>query len=712
MQEDNTVNRDRAKTALLRDLARQIAARAGDSVPVEPLASLARLFYRGFPAEDLAGVPAADLYGFICGACQSLQDWDGTQARLRLFNPGREQQGWDSRHTVVEIIVRDMPFLLDSTRGELHRSGVNIHKLHGQNFSLERSPDGRITAIVAGCGTEVASLLYFEIDCCSAATREALAASLAHVLQQVDTVVADFPAVRAQLAQVVARVEADTAVAAADRRENSEFLQWLSRDHIAFLGYECLAVDSADEQAPVTEMPDARLGLLRHRSTSGPLDLQRDLQAARDNPAAGLRQLTFSRSRTRSRVHRFAYPDYIEVNQFDGRGRLLYQHRFMGLYTFPVYTDNPASIPVVRRKINAVIARSGLDINNRDGRELVRVLELFPRDELFRAEIDELYRVASAVNHLQERRQVRLFARSDAHGKFFDCLVYMPRDRYTTATRLAIQRLLCAASGAQDSEFTTWFSESVLVRVHFVLLLDPAQPMALDLVELEQRIAALTQSWQDHLRLGLLEAYGDTRGAELTARFGDGFPAGYRELFEPRIAVEDVAHMLTLDDSLPLATSFYRAADATDDGEGQLRLRIFHRHSSLPLSDVLPVLENLGLRVVAEHPYGIRADAGELFWIQDFRLHYSLPGQIELEQVRDKFTDAFARIWFGEAESDSFNRLLLGTQLNWREIALLRAYAHYLKQINFGFSTGYIAETLAQHLHIAGSLVELFLTPL
>jgi glutamate dehydrogenase len=702
------MNWDKGKNKLLHELKQMIASRAEPAHALQ-VDALAKAFFRSFPSDDLKDTEVDDLYGFIFGAYRSLQRWDGQQAKTRIFNPDLEKHGWESNHTVVAIVAPDMPFLLDSARGELNRRNANIHKLHGQNFSVERDEEGQIQSITSDHDGNAVSLIYFEIDRCTERTEiDAMRTALDEILAEVACVVEDFPAMREKLAEVIAILKADTLVEKEQREEHVEFLEWIDRNHMTLLGYECLGVQHSGDRIQVIEVQESRLGLLNLRGTSGRLDLARDLQVAAAEPELMLqRQLTFSKSRIRSRVHRFAYPDYIEINQFDEHGHLILQHRFMGLYTFSVYSESPTLIPIIRHKVEQVMQLSGLDMSNHEGRELSRVLELFPRDELFQAEVEELYPMAVAVNQLQERRQIRLFARPDAHGKFFNCMVYMPRDRYTTEKRILIQELLRDNLGGIESEFTTFFTESVLVRIHFVLLLDPGKQVDYNLEELEEAIVDTTQSWEDRFRERLIEEYGEEHGAEYADRFGNGFPAGYRDDFDPRVAVMDLGRILNVAAGHKLEMSFYRLVDESDEF---LRFRLFHKTTSMPLSDVLPILENLGLRVVAESPFGVREKDGDLFWIQDFSLVYSLGGEIELEKVRDEFTDAFARIWFGEAESDSFNRLLLGTQINWREIALLRAYAKYLKQINFGFSTDYIAETLAEHLHITGSIVEFFLT--
>jgi glutamate dehydrogenase len=417
--------------------------------------------------------------------------------------------------------------------------------------------------------------------------------------------------------------------------------------------------------------------------------------------------ISFSKSGQRSRVHRVAYPDYVEIRDFNAIGQVIGQHRFLGLYTSSVYTMDPESIPLVRRKVEQVLQLSNLRWSDHESRELVRVLDSFPRDELFQAGTAELCATVNAVNSIQERRQTRLFVRRDRHRKFVNCLVYVPRDHYNTEQRDRIEAILTAAFNAQDSEFTAFYSESILVRCHFVLRVNPAVPLQFDTTELEAKIIQAMLAWPDRLRLQLLEDYGAEQGELLARDLANGFPPGYRDDFEPRVAATDIRHIRSLlCDGKALAMDFSRHGE----GEDSLRLRLYHAQKSLPLSDVLPILENLGLRVVTERPYAIRARDGQVYWVQDFSMSYALSHDIDVTKVKDEFEDAFARIWSGEAENDRFNRLLLGTQLNWREIALLRAYARYLRQLQFPFSVDYVADTLADHLHITATIVELFLT--
>ena len=693
------------KKALLDDVAHRIDKRA-DAGHRESLHRLCGTFFARFSAEDMRGRSAENLYGCLYGLLRFMRQRPLEAPKVRFLNPSISAHGWESSATVLAVLCRDMPFCTASVRGELNQRGIEIHSLASCNLSVRRDAGGNFVAL-AGAGAEGddisrESLLYFEIGRHSQLEDLApLQSCIEAILAEVGTVVGDFAPMRERLEHVRVEIDNSSCVDFEARQEAAAFIEWLGADHMTFLGYEYLEV--GESAASVVDAQS--LGVLRNRRTRGGLDLQQDLDT---HSAEELRrrQLSFAKSRQRARVHRQAYPDYVEIKVYDANGAVVGQHRFLGLYTASVYTLDPELIPILRRKVEALFAMSGLSPSEHDGRELKRVLELMPRDELFQSSISELFETASAVNRIQERRQTRLFLRKDIHGKFVSCLVYMPRDRYTTQTRKSIQKILMQACCAEESEFTTQFTESVLVRIHFVLRVDPSRSVDVDVTETEEQIVQATLAWKDRLRLRLLEEFGEERGEQTMRDLGEGFAAGYRDDFDPRVAVMDIQNLLALAEG-GLGMHLYRLIEESDD---QLKLRLYHADNSLPLSDVLPILENLGLRVVAERAYPVLAGDERRYWIQEFSLIYSLAANIDLERVKDEFEDAFSRIWLGEAESDSFNRLLLGSRLSWREIALLRAYACYFGQINFPYSRSYIAETMADHLAISSAVVELFLT--
>jgi glutamate dehydrogenase len=702
---------DVMKKSLLEDLSQFIDTHA-EAADRQSLHNLLDAFFGRFPAEDLRGRSVENIYGCLYGLFRFLQEWPEQAPKIRIFNPDIQAHGWESKYTVLAVLCRGIPFTTASVRGELNRRNVRIHTIASCNLSTSRNATGNLLAVNGHPAGEHAeepaeALLYFEIGRHSRPQElDELRQTLVDILCEVAQVVDEFPAMRKRLHLVVETIRASDCVEQDLREEAVAFLGWLEHSHMTMLGYEYLKVEHSGSIVTIEVDRRASLGLLRQRTSRGVEDLRVDIDTM-SREELHRRQLSFSKSRVRSRVHRLTYPDYVSVRVFDDEGELVGQHRFLGLYTSSVYTMDPRLIPILRRKVQRVMELSHANWAAHESRELMRVLELFPRDELFQSSIRELFDTTTAVNRIQERRQTRLFVRKDIHGKFVNCLVYIPRDRYTTEQREKIERILCEAFQAEESEFTTHFSESILVRCHFVIRVDPAVPLEYDDAELEDQIVQATLAWEDRLRLRLIEEFGEERGEQYLRELGPGFPPGYRDDFDPRIAVLDIKKILRLISGEELGMSLYRMLE---EGRGMLRLRLYHRGQSLPLSDVLPILENLGLRVVAERPYGVRTTGGETYWIQEFSLIYSLSRDIAMDEVKGEFEEAFERIWFGDAENDAFNRLLLGTRLSWREIAVLRAYARYLRQVRFPYSVDYIAETMAHHLSIADDTVELFLT--
>ena len=702
---------DTLKESLLTALAQRIDSRA-DAGDRQSLHSLSAALYSRLPAEDMRERSVENLYGCLYGMLRFLSKWPDSSPKVRIFNAEIQSHGWESKSTILTILCRGIPFSTASVRGELNRRNLRIHTIVSSNLATHRDDDGNLLSVLAADhGVQVQApgeaLLYFEIGRHSDVDElNELRDTLVDILEEVSVVVSDFSAMCARLQDAATAVANSGCVERGLRDEAVAFLGWLERDNMTLLGYEYLQVQQAGSAAGITVKTDASLGLLRHRKTRGVQDLRADIDRM---PLQQLqqKQLSFSKSRLRSRVHRLIYPDYVEIKVFDAAGELIGQHRFIGLYASSVYSIEPKLIPILRRKVERILALSELEWKGHESRELVRVLQAFPRDELFQSSIKELCSTVNAVNRIQERRQTRLFVRKDLHGKFVNCIVYIPRDHYNTEQRKKIESILSAAFRAEALEFTTYFSESILVRCYFVLRVDPAVSLEYDVGEIEGEIVQAMLAWEDRFRLRLVEEFGEERGEQYVRDFGMGFPPGYRDDFDPRVAVLDIKKFLPLMNGEELAMSLYRLVEEGDD---MLRLRLYHCGKSLPLSDVLPILENLGMRVVTERPYGISARDGNIYWVQEFTLIYCLSHDIAMDEVKVDFEDAFARIWFGEAESDSFNRLLIGTRLNWREIALLRAFARYLRQVRFPYSVEYIAETMANHLHITADIVEFFIT--
>ena len=415
--------------------------------------------------------------------------------------------------------------------------------------------------------------------------------------------------------------------------------------------------------------------------------------------------LVISKTNTLSTVHRPIYTDYIGVKQFDKKGNVSGELRIIGLYTSIAYNTSPKHIPVLRHKATRVMAMSKLGPSSHAGKVLQNILDTLPRDDLFQACCDELLEIAMGIFHMQERRKIRMFARRDLYGRFISCLVYVPKELFNTQLRSEIQKVLIEKFSALESSFSTLFTDSVLARIHFMLKINPLEKREYDFKEIEKKIISVGRNWVDDLKEGLFDAFGEETSNKLIAVYQDAFPAGYREQFSARTALADIKHIQNLSEKMPMTMNFYRPVGEIAD---RLRLKIYNFDETIALSDVVPILENLGLRVISERPYVLKLKNNSNVWINEFGMLYSNSEFLNVDQVKDYYQDAFQATWFHLAENDGFNQLVLGASLNWREVSVLRAYAKYFKQVKFTFSQYYIEAALNNNHEITKSLVELF----
>ena len=677
------------------------------------VALFAEQFFGIISLDELTQRRLSDLAGCTLSAWRIIERFDPQHPEVRVYNPDYERHGWQSTHTAVEVLHHDLPFLVDSVRTELNRRGYSIHTLQTTVLSVRRGLDGELVELLpkgtSGEGVQHESLMYLEIDrCANAAELNVLARELEQVLAEVRVAVADFQPMKDKLRDIVALVEqCPYAPAQNEKAEINAFLEWLVDNHFTFLGYEEFTVSADAEGGQMVYDPQSFLGLTRlMRSGLSAEDLRIEDYAVNylNEPLL----LSFAKAAQPSRVHRPAYPDYVSIRQLDDQGRVIKECRFMGLYTSSVYGESVHAIPYIRLKVAEVERRSLFDPKAHLGKELAQVLEVLPRDDLFQTPIDELFSTVMSIVQIQERNKIRVFLRKDPYGRFCYCLAYVPRDIYSTEVRQKIQQVLMERLKASDCEFWTFFSESVLARVQLILRVDPKNRIDIDPQQLENEVIQACRSWKDDYASLVVEGFGEAQGNNILADFPKGFPAGYRERFAAHSAVVDLQHVLALSERKPLVMSFYQPL--TQTGKQLLHCKLYHADTPLALSDVLPILENLGLRVLGEFPYRLRHANGREFWIHDFAFTYSEGLDLDIQQLNDTLQDAFVHIVQGDAENDAFNRLVLTAGLPWRDVALLRAYARYLKQIRLGFDLGYIASTLNNHTDIARELTRLFKT--
>lgn len=673
----------------------------------------AALYYDGAPSADLNARNTEDLYGATVSCWLFIQKNNISKPKVRVFNPDVESHGWQSTHTVIEILAREMPFLIDSVRIELNRRGMSIHSINSSVVHIERDAKHNkkpsLSLAEPTEKTQAEAILYIEIDRhTDNAILDDLNSSLVKIVNEVSHCVEDFAELKARVASAadeLSKLPCDKPIK--EVKEAQDFLAWLANDHFTFMASDIFAVEKKGDKTFLVRDESNDLGSFRFNSANknhhNLEELPEEIQDFVLNPDI----INFFKSGERSRIHRPAYPDYVVVKRFNEKGEVIGGVRFMGLYTSVVYIESPDSVPLVRQKLQQVRKLAGFAEGSHNGKEIGRILEVYPRDELIQSTAEQIHNTVLGILNIQERRQTRAFFRKGTYGKFLYCMVFTPRDIYNTELRIKIQGILEEACDPQFVEFNTYFSESILARTHFVLRLNNSEGGNIDPVELERKIQQVSRSWEDKLHTALIEQMGEEKGNHFHQLYRNAFPAGYREDFGSRTAVADIEHIENLRENPEngIAMSFYRKLE---EGNNQLRFKLFNMDNVLPLSDVLPILENLGLRVIGEHPYGLHYADGSRVWIHNFLLEYTLAERIDMQAVRGLFQETFKNIWHERAESDGFNKLVLGSEIGWREIAMLRGYARYMKQIRFGISELAIANTLCRYIEISRLLVKAF----
>ncbi len=688
----------------LSDLVDNMCERADqrfDDPEAQIIEALLSRYYATVAPDDLDGRDVDDLYGAALCHRQLARHRQPDEPNIRVYTPVIGEDGWQTPHSVVDIVTTDKPFLVDSVMSALETRGLAIHLLAHPVIEALRDEAGILTAVEPrGEDTEAAteSLIHVEIDRIDNDDElDRLADELRSVLRDVGAANRDWPAMRARAIEIAAELDTPVAtVSDTDRAEARDLLTFLADDQFTFLGYR-----QYDLHGGVLSSVDTTgLGILADAPSSRRALSNLPPEAADRATAPTLLNLT--KANAKSTVHRAVRLDYIGIKRLDADGCVIGEHRFLGLYTSRIYAMSATEIPVIRHKVAEIQERSGDKASSHDRAAIRAILETYPRDELFDADVDDLARIAQGILHLRERRRLKLFARPDRFGRYVSCLVFVPRDRYNTETRHRIQDLLMEAYEASECEFDSQVSGDVLARAHLTIFLPRDGAPEVDLDALEHRIEHITRGWEDHLQVALVERHGEALALELAHQFADAFPVAYRDDTRPAVAVDDIDRMRNLDGD-GLSVNLYRPLET--DGR-TLRFKLFRAGEPVALTDVLPLLHDLGLAVTDERPYEIDA-AGLHGWIYDFGLR--LPHGLDVHHTAGvAFERAFLAAWEGHTDSDGFHHLVLSAGLDWREVQVLRAYRHYLRQIGSTFSQAYYERTLQSHTRLVQLLVDCF----
>jgi glutamate dehydrogenase len=672
----------------------------------------AHLLFKNMSFNDLNGRSDSDLYGAALSLWRQLQEKRAGTPLIKVFNPEIAKHGWQSSYTVIQIIVDDMPFLVDSMRMAINRLHINSHLILHTPMHFIRDDKNIVSSFVPAEARSQAhcseTVFFIEIDRQSRASDiKRLTDELHSVVSEVSLSVSDWQTMREKLANITQAFDDSKSHASKDViAQGKTFLNWLKDHNFTLMGYRYYSVTPIEGDHIWIPDNDSSLGLMKN-SISNKERLLSQMPASARDEALSSNPLLLTKTNTHSRVHRPAYMDYIGIKEFDDKGMVCAEHRFLGLYSASFYNSSAAELPMLREKIERMCKLSGFEAGTHAYKAFVNIVETYPRDELLQTSDEELAQIILGIFQMQERGMSKLFVRRDTFGRFFSCMVYVPRERYNTQLRKETQALLKRSFNADgDVEFNTYFSESVYARTHYIARVSNNN-LEFDVNEIENNLIELTKSWQDKLSAKIVAFYGEETGKAIVRKYDNAFSRSYTEQNLPSAALVDIQHIETLSEDSPLDILFYRPQEEASDSD-IVKLKLYYRNEPIHLSDVLPMLENFGLRVIDESPYRVTNENGEISWVMDFTMLHKKSNDFDMERAQELFQSAFADVWNTQLEDDGFNRLILGGQIEGRMVTIVRAYAKYMRQIGSSFSIDYIANTLASYPDIAEELIRFF----
>jgi glutamate dehydrogenase len=670
-----------------------------------PATFVAQLFGRTVP-EDVVCYAPADLAALSERAWDFLREREPGKPKIRCVSVPLQGPGERKAISVVEIVNDDMPFLLDSVTAEIGERRHAVRLVAHPVFAVTR--DGDNLAALGAADTDGGareSFIHIHLDPIEDEAASAdLANALDGVLAEVRLAVQDWRPMLDRVQAIVTELKTNPPPLPVDEiAEAIQFLQWLLAGNFTFLGVRDYVLGGNNLEPEF----DTALGIMRARDLRVLrrgrefLEYTPEIMAFLKEP----RPLIIAKANLLSRVHRRVHLDYIGIKRFDASGNLIGEHRIIGLFTSSAYTRSARGIPYLRRKIAHVEQRAGFDPNSHSGKALANVLENYPRDELFQVDEDTLNDFGLAILQLDERPRVRVLARYDRFDRFVSLLVFVPRERYDSTVRVKIGEYLAATFGGVVSAYYQFFPEGPLVRLHFIIGIFGSAPARVPRAQLEDNVAAIVRSWSDGFAEALALANPPEKARALFNRYKDAFSEGYHEAYAPAVAAGDIRVIEALTAERPLGVDFHHRLEEEQRAVG---LKVWSHARPLPLSERVPVLENMGFQVVDERTFHVTPRGGNGAWLHDMLLTRSDGGAIDLDGGKARLEAAFLMVMRGGAENDGYNALTLAAGMMWRDVALIRALSRFLRQIRIAYSQDYMWATLTKHAAIATDVVALF----
>jgi glutamate dehydrogenase len=692
--------------ALLAAIGRSVEPERRDAV-----ATFAKSFLRRLSPDELeeAGVDA--LLGLVRSTF-AFADGRATQASLvRVFDPTIETDGYETLGSVIQTNTDDSPFLVDSVQEELLARGIGVRRLLHPVVGTIRDEQGRLERVMSGRdASHRESVMHFELDRpLASAERDDLERRITAILRDVRLAVRDFEPMQERVRHMI-----ELARSAAIRYppqevgEAIDFLEWLAQLNFVLLGYreyELVDIDG-EERAGIRAVPGSGLGILSDVQRSAfadvtPLASLDEVVRAR---IEGGDLLVFSKTNAYSTVHRRARMDYIGVRIVNAEGVITGEARLIGLFTSKAYMESAAKTPLLHHKLEQILVAEDLIPGSHDYKEAVELFESFPKDELFQAPAEELRRLVVGLLQLEKHGGIRVLVRRDLYGRSVSIVVALPRDRFNAALRKRLQQYFLEQFRGTTVDYHLSLGETESARIFFTVHVEPGtQIPEVPYEQVEAEVERLARSWDDDLHDALVSRVGPERGAMLAEEYAPRFPSYYKASEEWGLIVDDV---LALEELQSNPEGFLVRIGNETEGERLTRVRLYKTGGKVDLSAFMPILEALGLRAVEEIPTQVLGEGKA--YIHDFGVLDPRGAVLDLGTEADHVAATIAAVWRGEAESDSLNRLVTLSDLDWRQVQILRALRKYRMRVSSRFTEEYRNDGMAAHPQIASALVDLF----
>lgn len=674
-------------------------------------ATFLKNFYSENTVKDFSDYLVEDLFNAAFSSFNFLLLRKPSEIKISIYNPSIKTHGFESPYTFVDILNDDMPFLVDSTVSHIDKLGVKIKNIIHPVYSVSREKNGALKNISIDGDSNSESLIQLHLSKITGKEDlEILTDKISKILNTVSLVVKDWKPMVEMTKKASDQID-NAKKFSKDIEEIKEFLTWIADGNLILLGAKEFDIKEGKKGEYFLEEKGEGLGIFRSQYADfRPEVLNSSFEEVGDS-VANPYVIEILKSRYRSKIHRNTSAERIRIQKISKEGKVVGEFRFVGLFTSSTYHNSINTIPLIRGKIAKVIANSGYIKGGHSYKELVSILESYPRDELFQISAEDLLKNAIGIVSICGRSQVRFFARKDKFNRFVSCLIFTPRDHSNSEIREKIKEYLAEIYKGEIADSFVQITESNLIRLHVIVRTNKGIPKV-DSVVVEKEITKITKVWSDDLFEAIAEKFGDEKSLSLFSKYKNAFSVSYINRFDPKRAAIDISRIESCLESKTALFDLYKSSELL--AEDVSELKIYSSEKEIILSEIMPVLESFGFNVIQEHTYAVSIEedgknrSRKTAWIHYFHLNLSKSGHKFSEKIKTNFENTISLIWQEVTQVGFLNKLVIAADLQWKQVYMLRAYTKYLYQVGFRYSQPHIADVLVKYSDLTKLLIELF----